>query len=202
MKIAVDLDGCLLNFCSAYAKLLATENGTDLLPDREHNPDWPPCWDWDTAAGYSAEVQARVWRDHILSNPKFWSSLKPLPGAVEIIHQLNKLSSEGHEVVFISNRAGVNAKRQSEISLYNLGMYYPSVILSSDKIPLIRSLGITFFLDDRLDTLLELVRVSEREKWLGDWFLLDTPYNREGRIPQLKVVSSVKAALEAAGLWK
>lgn len=201
--MAAIFDGVILNFCSAYAKLLATENGTDLLPDREDKPDWPACWDWDTAAGYSAEVQARAWRDHILSNPKFWSSLKPLRGAVEIIHQLNRLSSEGHEVIFISNRAGVNAKRQTEISLYNLGMYYPTVILASDKVPIIRDLGITFMIDDKLETMLELVRVSEREKWLaGEWFLLSAPYNREGRIPQLKVVSSVREALEASGLWK
>ena len=203
-RLGIDLDGVICEFNKAYARLLAEENGVDLLPSGwEGNPEVFHTWNWDAEFGYGPAVMDRVWQEHIIRSSKFWEKLPVLPEAYGVIRQLDWLSKNDVDVYFLTNRMGKNAKLQTEKFLYNEGMAYPTVILASNKVPIIRSLDLTFFVDDKLETMQELVSVANRDRWLSDkhFFLKDAPWNRAGR-RGLEVVGSVKEALELVGLWQ
>ena len=189
--LAFDLDGVLFNFNDAYAKLLAETHGSDLLPTE--NPY--SCWDWDLLHGYLAETQRKVWSD-IRASKTFWEKLTPLSGAAEVVKRLNKLAKDGTaDVYYITNRHGLQVKAQTEKALYNLGCHYPTVLITADKVPILKALGVTMFVDDKLETIIEAHSVVNS-------FLLDSPWNKTGRPMHLDVVSSGQEALDRVGLWK
>ena len=203
-KVGIDLDGVLCEFNHAYAKLLAQAHGKDLLP-----PDWPEnrevfcCWGWDTHYGYPLALQQKVYTEQIRQNPKFWELLAPITGAGTVLKRLNRLSQDGDiDCYFITNRMGVNAKTQTEWWLYRHGFNLPTVLLTADKVPIIRSLGLSVYLDDRLPTMLELIQTAEKEKWATEtqFYLIDAPWNREGRVAGLRVVTTAQQALEEVNL--
>lgn len=188
--ISLDLDGVIYDWCSAYAKLLAEEHGTDLAPVFSS-------WDWDEKAGYPAAVIERVWKQHIWNSRNFWQGLQPLDGAAEAIRKINWLTKGGKaSAYFITNRHGNGAKEQTEKSLYNLGLDYPTVLLAADKVPILKALGAALFVDDKLET------VMQAHTEVPNTFLFDQPWNRDGRPVQVPVVTSVREALAQVGLWQ
>ena len=201
MRIVSDLDGVVFSFNNSYARLLHEENPTKIPKDWQESDTVPSCWDWDRALGYTSEELSRVWGRINKKDSTFWSKLDPLPGAVEFIKQLNKLSAKNHEVSFLTHRSGYGAKRQSEIALYNLGMNYPTVNIvkeANDKIPFLRLTGAEWFIDDKRETLNECVS-SATTQGLA-LFLLNKPYNQTGRLGGYTVVDTLQEALEKAGL--
>ena len=197
-KLGIDCDGVIADWNKAYAYLLIEEDG-NRFPEG-YDISNPPCWNWDTYFGYDLAVQAKVWK-HIKSDPLFWQQLEPLEGAKEAIRYLNKMAKAGDDVYYLTNRTGYKVKQQTEKFLYELGADYPTVVITADKIPVIRALGIDFFIDDRLDMVNEVARVAEEEKLFIRLFLKDAPWNQTGRRADLKIASSLKDALTQAGLW-
>lgn len=207
-RMGIDLDGVLSNFTDSYARALWKETGILFPPNSD---EWPTVWYWEREAGVTKEQEGKVWKDHILKGKKkFWEGLAPLPDARAELKQLNRLAKLGHEVTFISTRMGEQAKAQTETWLYNNWMSFPTVILSDKKVPLIRDLGIDFFIDDKWETIDLLARTAETEKWkIGGTrppcsiYLKSTPYNK-GYEPYNGVVrvSGVKEALQKEGLWR
>lgn len=207
IRVGLDLDGVLVNFNHHYAKFLAEENGSDLLPE-----GWKTdssvfcCWNWDDFYKYPPDVQKRVWENRILGNKNFWKNLSPLDGAVEVLKKLNYLAKDGViDCYMLTNRMGSHAKLQTEGWLYDHGYDFPTVLLASDKVPIIKALGLNFFIDDKLETMLSLRRASREEKWdMRDkhFILQDAPWNQVGRYDDMKVSSNVKDALIAAGIWR
>lgn len=213
MRLAFDIDGVFADFSTAYANLLIEVDGKDRLPEGwRNNPELhTPVWYWERHYGYSKEVEKNVWENHILKSKDFWYELEALPGAGETIHHINKLVQRGHDVYFLTHRMGLKAKRQTEDWLNfiyddagNLrGMDNPTVLLSSDKTPILGALGINFYIDDKAETIVEaskLVDVTDPNKF--QLFVKDAPYNRvQYPSGKVTVVGSVKDALEKAGLW-
>lgn len=202
MVIGLDLDGCIADFNSDYAKRLIKVTGEDRLPvGWKSNQDHITTWDWDLFHGYTKDEIAATWKS-IKADTLFWQKLKPLPGVVEAMARLNAVSRE-HNLYFLTNRLGVGCKQQSEKFLYNLGINYPTVMITSTKLPVIKALNISFFIDDKLETMNEVVADGTNNHTIGDkhFYLLDAPYNRTGRRVDLKVVSSLREALEKAGIW-
>jgi hypothetical protein len=212
MKIGVDIDGVLSNFTDAYAALLTKETGFEFP---KNSKEWPPVWFWERARFeregidpiIAKAIEKKVWAENILhEGSTFWEDLQlfDLFRTRYAIKHLSLLGRKGHEVYFLTHRMGYNAKHQTERWLFNNGMNMPTVILSGDKIPLIRSLKLDFFIDDKLETVHELYETAEKEGWLTGkhYFLQDAPYNREGRRLDLLVIGSITEALEAAGLWE
>ena len=196
MRIALDIDGVLCNFNKAYAALLAQELGEDLLPvGWAENQECFHCWDWDTAHGYSPAVQKVVWTQRIWANDKFWAKLDPLPGATDVLRQLNWRMKDGKiDCYFVTNRSGEKAKKQTEWWLYDKGSIdYPTVLLASDKVPILKALDVSFFADDKLET------VVQASTYKVPTYLIDAPWNRQGR-PELLVAKNVREALEKAGV--
>lgn len=205
-RLGIDIDGCLGNFTKAYGELLAKVCGEDRLhPGWATDPAFPSEWDWDRT--HYPDAIADAWNRHILKDGTFWQQLEPLDGAKETVRALNLLSAGNTPVYFLTNRAGYRAKRQTEAWLYDLGMHYPTVILVEDKWPVIKALGLTHFIDDRLITMngvaKELEGPESIENPLRDrLFLKDAPYNRGGRHGLLLNVGSVGEMLKGEGLWR
>lgn len=197
MKIVADLDGCLFNFNHSYHDKLLKVTGENKFPT-----DWyAPCWDWDKFYGYSADqIAATV--EAIASDKLFWRKLKPLADP-EVFARLNVLSKT-NDVYFLTNRFGINCKQQTEQALYDHGINYPTVIIARDKLPVLQAIKADFFVDDKLETMNEVIvaRNDPKGKWNPPWtFLIDAPYNRIGRDSRSYVAPNVKDALMTAGLW-
>lgn len=192
MQLGFDIDGVFADWNGAFYRALSIETGKSLNPTFES-------WNWDLAAGYTQEEINRTWKSHILDSPTFWRKLKLLPGTLEVGRQLNRLEKEGNGLYFITARRGYKPRVQTEEWLYKeLGIDYPAVIVSASKTPILRSLGIEFFIDDKLENMLDFAPKGEYKQHL---YLLDAPYNREGRPANLKVVKSVEEAMRLANLW-
>ena len=206
-RVIVDIDGVCSLFTNAYASLLAYEAGGCKLPKGwQDDPTFPNCWNWEAQYGYDAATVKRVWEDHILAKDDFWRKLEPLPGTHYAMRRLNWLANDGlAEVYFLTHRMGNKAKLQTEKWLYDKGgIDYPTVIISGpEKLPLLRDLKPDFFIDDRQETMLELVKAAEHERWLEgkNYFLKTAPYNKSAAHPKLKRADSLEDALTKAGLW-
>lgn len=203
--ICLDLDGVFCEFSKAYADLLIKVGG-DLLPKGwRDDSDFPKTWFWERDAGYSAEIEKEVWNNHILQKgSKFWQTLEPLPEARETLMMLNARQKRGDAVWFVSHRMGDRAHIQTLEWLYANGIDYPCLFFAADKVPYLRLLDATFYVDDKPETMQELMRVAVEERWQMDkkwYFLKDAPYNQKDRRLDLKVAMSAKDALVKAGLW-
>lgn len=179
----------LADFTTAYAKRLIKVTGDNLLPI----PLTIPCWDWDVHYGYTKDQIAATW-ESIQADRLFWQKLAPLAEA-EVFTRINVLSKD-HPVYFITNRIGVNCKQQTERFLYAQGIDYPTVLITSNKRPVIESLKIEFFVDDRLETMNDLAALKRPH-----FYLVETSYNQTGRAPGLSTTTNIKDALMKAGLW-
>lgn len=209
MVLAVDIDGCLADFSTAYGELLVKVTGKDLLPQgwkaQLAEGTFPTTWYWEREAGYTKEDESKVWKDYILKQGIFWEDLGAMEGATEVIKQLNKLAKRGQDIYYVTHRMGEKAKYQTEKWLYGLGMDYPTVILSGDKTPLLYGLGVNFFVDDKLETLMDIcdkMHVSPKP-WIlnGGLYLKDAPYNKGTERVGFKRAGSVKEAMIDFGVW-
>jgi hypothetical protein len=203
VRLGIDIDGCLANFNEAYTKALIATAGINHMPSGwEGNFDVYTSWNWDLDFGYTAAQISGTWDRCIVSSPTFWKKLDPLPLATETISRLNMLSKEGHDIYFMTHRMGEKAKRQTEQWLYEMGMDYPTVIMSGHKTPIVLSLGLNLFVDDKLDTIHDLYRVARAGNVdTTHFYLKNASWNQVGRIPGLRDVHSVKEGIEALGLW-
>lgn len=202
LKLAFDLDGVFCDFSSGYAKLLTRHTGIEFPPVSDV---WPTTWYWERDAGVTKEQEEYVWKTGILhEGSQFWLRMHPMDGAIEALSQINGLIKRGHDVYFVSTRAGHGAKLQTEKWLYRHGIDYPTVLLASDKVPYLRTLGIDFFVDDKPETIEAVMKAAQYEQLpcFGRVFLKTAPYNRDYVIPGVIRVSSVADALKLIGLWE
>lgn len=200
MRLGIDIDGCLADFNTAYGELIVKTTGIDFFPDGwKQDPNFPKTWNWEIDNGYTPEQIKKVW-DVIVKNPRFWKKLEPYPETKEVLKELNSLAKKGTDVYFLTHRMGVKAKQQTEEWLYDLGMSYPTVLITGDKCPVLHNLGIRFFIDDKLATMNDVVRkLGVRD---NHYYILNRPYNQSGREHGMKAANSILEALRAAALIK
>lgn len=141
---------------------------------------FPPVWQWDRAMGITPEEEKYTWERDILNSSNFWKNLDPYPNTKPAIRWLNRLTYSGNEVYFITNRPGTKAKLQTEKWLYNLGMNYPTVIVTGDKLPFLKALKADFFIDDKPDTILEVAEANlpDLRLYVRTW-----AYNKDVEFP-------------------
>jgi hypothetical protein len=192
MKIALDMDGCLAHFTRGYAEVIRRTSGRDLLTEEMILN--PPCWNWDLAAGYTKEEERAAW-NHIFSSNEFWQNLPPIPGlGQEFFDDLEALTYD-HDVYFLTHRAGKNAKQQTEAWLFDRTLTCPTVLLSGDKLPLLKALDIQYFVDDKPETLVEV----SRSGWAETHGLFKVNYAYNEGAPGVGV-ASVADMLKELGL--
>lgn len=171
MKLGFDLDGCLVDFTSAFIDRIVSVTGEDKFPPR---PFDVPCWDYPAHFGYTPEQVDAVW-DDITADSLFWMSLSPLAGEQNTVQRIKGLTPE-HDVYFITARPGRNAKRQSEIWLRWYGFDDPTVLISGHKGLACKALELDLYVDDKRENC-DSVHFDSKTRV----FIYDQPWNREGQ---------------------
>ena len=191
MIIAVDMDGILSKFDGSFLTKLREAGFTgdvDL-----HNPEWPAMWNWDLAAGATQEQIDRAW-NLLKASPTFWLLLSPTATALEDTALLRNTQWDGHDLYFITNRVGVDAKWQTERWLHRYGIEPATVILSKEKGLVTRAIKADAYIDDKPSNL-------EGHDPATTLYLFDRPFNRGVSMGAgMKRVRSVKEMLTDLGV--
>lgn len=198
MRLGFDLDGVLAEFSVGFYQLLIDRYG-DRFPKR-YDPTDPPVWEWPRHFGYTEQEEAAAWRE-VWEGRTFWQHLGIIDGEQPTIHHLNALNvHDGHEIHFITNRRGRSVQYQSSNWLAEHGFRHASVIIASDKYPIVRALRLDTYIDDKIETANDLAREQEEGTIYTRIYLRHTLHNRENRHKGLIVVNSVWEMLEREGL--
>jgi uncharacterized HAD superfamily protein len=197
VKIGIDLDGVLVNFNNDYARLI-----TELNPDISfpvNDPNWPPCWHYERAAGLTKAQESEVWRIITAPTSLFWQHLPEYPETREACLLLQEMRLQGHELYFITSRPGRTAKVQTERWLMSKGLISPTVLVVSQmslKAPLEEGLELDAFIDDKPENCDDAVKARPE----AAVFMPDRPYNRESNNPGVVRVKNIVEALRL--LWR
>lgn len=193
IRIGMDVDGVLADFSSAFATLIRQQTGIDA----KHGPEGPPSWHWHREAGVTKSQENKLWETIKLSHT-FWVSLKPLPGAYEVLRMLDAL--QGYykaQTYFITARPGDWAHEQTKRWLRTWGMADPQVLIAKspeEKALVARGLGLDCVVDDRLENVNACVEAKVQA------FLVNRPYNQGNLFNPGKRVAHPMDALRAMGL--
>lgn len=196
IRLGCDVDGVLVDFNTAYVKLFQTLTGRDLFPSdwtEQLDKTFPTCWNYEKLAGYTSEEVKLVW-DHIKADPDFWLHLDPYKETHAAICCLDPHAASDCDIYFITHRTGTRVKSQTEGWLLDIGFYNPTVLIAGDKIPIINSLELDAYIDDKPETVEQACADTKARI-----YLMDRPYNREVKVGER--VGSVREMLEREGLW-
>jgi hypothetical protein len=186
--IGVDIDGVLARFEGGFIPLLRRVTGKRLIP----NDYDPQVWQWPTQVGYSKDEEAAAWAT-LKVDPFFWYSLPVLPDAPSF---LGALKDSEHDVYFITNRMGVNVKRQTELWLEP---YYsrPTVLITPHKGLAARTLSLDSYIDDKRENCLEVATIPGVRVYMPrrQYNTLADPH------PQITPVHSILEMLEHEGIF-
>lgn len=179
MRIGFDVDGVLARFIPDFQRLTIKHAGVDLF----HEEDvWnPPCWDWPQYRGYSKELMdfrtGPVWGE-IKSSPNFWLDLEPMRENTSVLAECLTDLEGRHDIYYITNRAGIRVKMQTEDWLMeHLEADTPTVLISAAKGLCAKALSLDAYIDDNLDNVNGVV---EATAGACKTFLLDRKYNNNG----------------------
>jgi len=186
MNILLDLDGVLVDFVLGFTQeavalgYLKKPFGTDLQPT------------WDFGYCLTPKQQMDIW-NIIENDPWWWANLSARVDhrIFETINNLQLLN----QVVFCTNRKGPKVQLQTKYWLSNNGIINPAVVVTKRKGEVAKALDIDYSLDDQ-------VHNANMIHWMAEMrpcrsYLLDLPYNKEGRIKGVRVVKSVTEFLTA-----
>lgn len=187
MKYGFDCDGVICDFASAYEDLLIKQTGVDLFTPHRDDPDYPACWDYPEHYGYTRDEVSAVW-DEIRGSDRFWELLYSLPDMGYLSDVLGKWDND---IYFITNRPGVNAKRQTENWLRSYGVPNATVLISDKKGFCSLALGLDFYVDDKLENANDAASTSSAYV-----YLLDRPYNQGSTRAGVTRVKSLRQAFE------
>lgn len=169
MRIGIDVDGVLADFVSAYQPLFVEVTGRNKFEPGDI--DNPPSWNWPTDRGYTAEETREVWK-RIFADPEFWLNLHTIPHEVETLqHYYDHIVDAGHEVTFITNRAGIAPRLQTEQWLEEAcGVFNPHVVIVGQgmKGHIAKAMELDCYVDDNYDNALDVILLSKARTYLRD----------------------------------
>jgi uncharacterized HAD superfamily protein len=168
MKIGFDIDGVLADFIPSYQALFVSLTGRNtFMAGDVYNP---PEWNWPSLRGYTEAETKAVW-DAIRRNETFWLSLKPMTNNVEALRSVLVDLEHRHEVYYVSDRSGIDAKRQTKRWLMEQLQYHrahtePTVLLtgSGEKGHIARALRLDVFIDDKTENVQDIIDESPRTR--------------------------------------
>lgn len=169
-RVGVDIDGVLANFTSAF------KQEAEQVLDRKL--EGQPA-DWEMSNWMTEAEQTKVWNRIKASEDWFSLYVGPLPGVIRSITHLDKFA----DPYFISTRiqtAGKPIKVQSQVWLNELGIEFPTVIITKDKGIVAKALKLEAFVDDKPENLEDIAKESPTTKL----FLLEASYNRSYKEPK------------------
>jgi hypothetical protein len=195
MRLAVDCDGVLADWNTAFLHLLQQTSGRYLGPilpfGRSHLPD---TWDWPEALGYTKKEINAAWDE--TRKGCWWEYLAPLPGACDFLMRINDVANDdpAWEVYFVTSRGGRgrpagDIKRQTEEWLDARGMACPTVIVrAAHKGDVCHALGLDALIDDKPSHLHAALRACGPTFRA---FLKAAPYNVEPLDPAVTTLHSL-----------
>lgn len=146
----IDIDGVLSDFCDGYIRVLNAVSGKNADPAYD-----PTQWHFEGDLGFTPEEVKAAWKA-IRTDPGFWFNLKPKFDVTNVLQVLAAIYMAGHQVYFISDRAGLHPHAQTVAWLAQHGFPLAPVLLTpeqvrgeSEKGRVARALNLTHFLDDK-----------------------------------------------------
>jgi hypothetical protein len=191
-RIGFDVDGVLADFVSGFCDLTHTLIGKQI-------PTVPTVWDWHRQAGVTEAEDKRLWSAIALS-PSFWYQLEPDPAMTSRVWRQLRHLERSNAIYFLTWRGGATAKQQTEGWLRCHGLACPTVLIAECKAPIVRSLGLECYIDDRPSYCMEVREGSPHTRV----YLRQRPYNAQNEAALVAAgcipVPDVAAMLAADGL--
>lgn len=195
MKIGFDVDGVLANFWPSYQDLFIKTTGRDtFLPsDLE---DGPPSWNWPSDhRGYSLEEEKTVW-SVIRSSPDFWTTLDAFDHNIGFLKTYIAELERYHEIYYITDRPGVNAKRQTKVwlrrRLYHFQPIDPTIIIGGQKGLIASVLSLDAYVDDKFENVRDVIERSPKTRT----FYVRYPYNKGNEVEGAISINNLSTMLE------
>jgi uncharacterized HAD superfamily protein len=174
MKLGFDIDDTLLNLREHAFRIYNVKLNRQVEIDRFHALTTIPIHE---IFGLTVEEGRKLWNTH---REEIYYSAPPFADAVQVLQELTRL---GHEVYYITARTAEHCQRTKE-AMIRLGFpmheerFYCGMG-DSEKIHVIRELGLDYYFDDKpavLDTL------SELDLYV---YAKDNAYNKHLDIPRI-----------------
>lgn len=174
--VMFDVDGVLADFLGGFSALAKTlDPNVPLLTYEEADPSrgvyQQERWDFDPKL-YPPELVNQVWKLIKASDSAFWLTLEPLQHQ-DVYDWIADMVYE-RNVYFVTNRPGYLAKPHTEEWLRARGIYNPTVIVSSLKGEVAKSLEADYSIEDKAGNAVMIKYWSPKTHS----YLLDWPYNR------------------------
>jgi hypothetical protein len=195
MKIGFDIDGVLCSFEYGYRRLLIDVLGKDIIPAwLEH--EGPPVCDWPQHYGVTDAQVTEAWA-RIMPDNAFWADLPPTQ-EFPVFKRWWNAHNHRHDIYFITNRMGLEVKKQTELWLANhlvleSVMFSPTVLISGQKGAISKALGLDFYVDDSGGNIQSVNTLSPKTRA----YLIDRAYNRH--IADVARVDSLTSFLDIVG---
>ncbi len=170
MKIGIDVDGVLYDFVSAFR-----ETAQRKFSMRDF-PTFSSDWDFSNW-GLTPDEYKSLWTKIRGSLDWFLENERPYPFAIESLNLLRD-----HELSFITTRCSTQGDpvlRQTQLQINKLGVEFPTVIVRSDKGPVVSGLALDFYIDDYVENLYRVEMCSPSTKL----FLVNQTYNKDLIVP-------------------
>ncbi len=171
-RLGIDVDGVIASFSARFVGLANKRFGTQFTELDQH--------DWDFKPWFTSEQVSEVWDRDIKPMKNFWMTLRPMPGT-----NLLQTAARKAELFFITSRvptAGLTAREQTCKWLReHFYITFPTVIVvdqPSQKIPIVKALGLENFIDDKGSTIRQM-----HEAGLKSYAKL-SPYNSAEPFPE------------------
>lgn len=149
MRIGVDLDDVLVDFMGEFTNICHDLFGKPEIGTKAVD------WEWSNF-GLTQDQFDQAWTK-VKSVYDFWTDLEVEDGVSK--DRLSALAWQ-HELFFITARVaskGASVQWQSSWWVeHNIGILYPTVLVSYDKGPLAAALKLDYFIDDRPKNCLEI----------------------------------------------
>ena len=188
MRLGFDIDGVFASIMEAWCKGFAQVAGEDkFLPG-----DYPEPHDYNihTARGYTQE-HARLFWDMVHADPDWWFNLPTWVENVAILREHIHDISHDHEVYFVTQRSGIQVKRQTEDWLLEHLDYSATVLIvgHGEKGNIAKSLNLDVFVEDYHENAIDIVRKSPSTRV----YLINRRYNQMERLktPAQGILSGV-----------
>ena len=190
-SVGIDIDGVLADFTTRFVEILREHLGIELPENYQ-----PSDWDW-TSANLPPRTMDKAW--HIIDNMQdFWLDLKPLmPNVLDLEWFFKEHAGKDFDVYFITARkdgAGHTVKTQSEtwLSYWMNKPDAPITVLpvnsGMDKVDVLHALSVDYCIDDHTPTIVNAKSAYKK----GKAYLLDQPWNQDGRFYRVKRVNKLK----------
>ena len=169
LKIGIDVDGVVYDFVSAFRELAKKTFGREF-------PSFSSSWDF-TNWGLTPDEYKTLWSRVRSSLDWFLESERPYSFSVESFSRL-----KDQELYFITTRSSTQGEpilRQTQLQLNRLGIEFPTVVVRSDKGPVVAGLGLDYYIDDYVENLKRVEECSPNTKL----FLVNQTYNTDLTTP-------------------